>query len=134
MIIKLILILGIMAGVVVLFIYFALKEKKLSPQNLAFIQTQWKLILKESESDSKQSILEADKLLNFILSRKGYEGSLGEKLKKASPLFSDLDGVWRAHKLRNKIAHELNFSPASLETKQALFSFKKAFFDLDVPL
>ncbi|EKD64900.1 MAG: hypothetical protein ACD_50C00256G0002 [uncultured bacterium] len=49
-------------------------------------------------------------------------------------MFSDLNGVWFAHKLRNKIAHELDSRVSMGEAKRALAAFKRAFVDLGVKI
>lgn len=112
-----------------LLVYYVLKRKKaFSKQEKRFFNSQWQIIKKQP--DLKHAILEADKLLNMILEKKGYRGTLGEKLKAAAKLFTHLDAVWSAHKLRNKIAHELHFQVSLSAGKQALNSFEKAFRDL----
>jgi hypothetical protein len=60
-----------------------------------------------SESDWRLAILEADILLNDLLVDQGYRGeSIGERLRDANPLqFRTLDLAWKAHKVRNDIAH-----------------------------
>lgn len=108
---------------------FVLKGRKaFSKQEKRFFNLQWQIIKKQP--DLKHAVLEADKLLNMILEKKGYRGTLGEKLKASAKLFTHLDAVWSAHKLRNKIAHELNFHVSLADGKQALNSFEKAFRDL----
>lgn len=61
-----------------------------------------------NQSDWRLAILEADILLYDMLDQMGYEGqSIGEKLKNVEPQsFNTLDEAWRAHKVRNIIAHE----------------------------
>lgn len=50
-------------------------------------------------------ILEADNLLDEILSDRGYRGlTLADKLKMAG--FNTIDLAWAAHKIRNRIAHD----------------------------
>lgn len=60
-----------------------------------------------NESDWRRAILEADIMLGDLLEELGYRGKdLGEKLRDANPLqFSSLDLAWKAHKVRNDIAH-----------------------------
>ena len=82
----------------------------------------------------KNDIIEADKLLDFALGKYGYTGSLGEKMRKARKLFSDENGVWIAHKMRNKLAHEINFEPSEFEFRAALENFRKALLDLKISL
>jgi len=51
------------------------------------------------------AILEADNLLDEILSEKGYAGqTVGEKLKQAN--FKTIELAWEVHKTRNRIAHD----------------------------
>tara|TARA_Y100000310_G_scaffold240643_1_gene244510 strand:- start:104 stop:499 length:396 start_codon:yes stop_codon:yes gene_type:complete len=80
--------------------------------------------------DTARRVLEADSILNKALDVLGYEGSLGEKLKKAGPRFSDLNAVWVAHKLRNRIAHEPGMQISQRESDQAVARLRRAFDDL----
>jgi len=59
------------------------------------------------ENDWRQAIIEADIMLDDLLSQLGYPGqSVGEKLKAADPKrFRSLQHAWGAHKVRNEIAH-----------------------------
>ncbi len=60
-----------------------------------------------NESDWRRAIMEADIILGNMLEAQGYRGqSIGDKLKDANPLqFTTLDLAWKAHKVRNDIAH-----------------------------
>lgn len=106
------------------------KRKKIDPKHKARFQAHWKTIQQLSISHPEKAILEADKLLDQALKLKGYEGHLGEKLKQAGSIFSNLDATWKAHKLRNQIAHELDFKLSPSQIKEALNAFKKALQDL----
>ena len=59
------------------------------------------------ESDWRRAIIEADVMLGALLTDKGYQGqTIGDQLKDANPLqFTTLDLAWKAHKVRNDIAH-----------------------------
>ncbi len=105
---------------------FGVKERQ-------YIQSHWIAIIDAFSSHPRNAVLDADKLLNYVLERWGFEGSLGEKLKKAGPRFSDLNGVWSAHKLRNRIAHELGEIDTGF-AKRALKQFKTALNDLGAGL
>ena len=67
-----------------------------------------KHIASMNSSDWRMAILEADILLYEMLDQMGYDGdTVAEKLKVIeSSDFSNLDSAWRAHKVRNTIAHE----------------------------
>ena len=65
-----------------------------------------------SKDALKSGLNDADKLLDFFLKSKRLKGeTLGERLKNAQKVFSreDYNALWNAHKLRNKIAHEIDF-------------------------
>lgn len=61
-----------------------------------------------SQNDWKQAIIEADIILDQLLTKMGYQGdSIGEKLKRVVPgEMRTLQDAWEAHKVRNQIAHE----------------------------
>lgn len=107
------------------------KKKGLSVKDIQYVRFHFEKIHSELEKNPKNAVIDADKLLDFALGKRGFGGNLGEKLKKAGPLFSDLNGVWNAHKLRNRIAHELGEINKS-EAKMALDSFKRGLKDLGV--
>jgi hypothetical protein len=127
-------------GVIALLVFIGLvfwaqsKRGKLSEGDQKRLRTHWKNIEKECIQNPKGALLEADKLLDEALRLKGYQGSLGEKLKASGPLFSNINGVWTAHKLRNRIAHELDMQLTPTEAESALQQFKKALKDLGVNL
>ncbi len=135
-----------MNGVVIVLIFFlvtlvlagvvAVKlrwRKKMGSKELQYIRSYWIRIIDSFNGFPSQAVIDADKLLDYALGKHGFEGSLGEKLKKAGPRFSDLDSVWRAHKLRNKFAHELSNIDKGA-AKAALQNFKKALNDLGAKL
>jgi hypothetical protein len=65
------------------------------------------LMKSDRESDWRQAIIEADIMLDEMLSVQGYQGeSVGDKLKRIEPSdMTTLDDAWSAHKVRNEIAH-----------------------------
>lgn len=60
-----------------------------------------------SQSDWRRAILEADIMLGDVLAQQGYSGAtIGDQLKMANPIqMTTLDLAWKAHKVRNDIAH-----------------------------
>lgn len=88
--------------------------------------------LKRDEPTSYQmSVLNSDKLVEQAMRDYGMSGqTMGEKLKNSPKTFSDINGLWNAHKLRNKIAHEPNVNIKYDEAKFALAQFRKALKDL----
>lgn len=77
------------------------------------------------------AIMSADKLLDSALRERGVAGeTLGERLKNAKPYLSNIDSVWRAHKLRNRIAHDDGVKVSQRQAGEALKIFKRALTDL----
>jgi len=66
------------------------------------------LVESAHDTDWRQAIIEADIMLDEMLTRQGFVGSsIGDKLKSASPdHFHSLQDAWEAHKVRNEIAHQ----------------------------
>ena len=111
---------------------------KRSPQLLdkAQYQQQWLSIQQSVKNDPASmqfAIMQADKLLDKALMQRGFAGeTMGERLKTAceGKKISDTRGVWLAHKLRNRIAHEHDVSVNRTATVKALQNFKRALHDL----
>ena len=77
------------------------------------------------------SVLNADKLVDQACRECGMSGeTMGERLRNSPKKFSDINGLWMAHKLRNRIAHETDVVVTYDEARYALASFKKALKDL----
>lgn len=88
--------------------------------------------LKRDEPSSYQlAVLNADKLVDKALIESGIKGeTMGERLKASASRFSNLNGLWMAHKMRNHIAHESDVSLTYDEARKALAYFKRALKDL----
>lgn len=87
----------------------------------------------ENSADWKMAIIEADSIIDSIIQRIGYDGeNLGERLKNIEPSdFENLQNIWEAHKVRNRIAHEAErFELTKEEAKAALEKYKKALREL----
>lgn len=83
-------------------------------------------------SSLRAAIIEADKLLAASLNARGYSGDFVAKMRRASGSFSNLDGVWSAHKFRNRLVHEVAHDFFVSEAKAALAEYKRALKDLGV--
>ncbi len=115
---------------IVFYIIWRRTKRKIPEKEIQKIRSAWKGIIRQK--DMKHAILEADKLLDRALYLKGYKGSLGAKLKKANPLFKKVNAVWAAHKIRNNIAHQLNYHVDQKTYKKSMLGFKQAFKDLKI--
>lgn len=93
-------------------------------------QTVLKLIDSSNSADWKVAIMEADIILYEMLDKMGYEGdTIAEKLKQIEKSdFQNLDEAWRAHKVRNIIAHEgSSFILSNTEARKTIDQYKKVF-------
>lgn len=88
-------------------------------------------IIRDNSASYQFAILSADKLLDKALIETGVEGeTMGERLKHSNKLFRNLNGVWTAHKLRNKIAHESGKRINRILARRMLNIYKNALKDL----
>ena len=79
----------------------------------------------------QMAIMNADKLLDNALRDIGLDGdSMGDRLKIAGKKFSDVNQVWAAHKLRNRIVHETDIQIKLMTAKKALYIYKKSLKEL----
>ena len=90
----------------------------------------WEEILRHLASNVEAqwrfSLIEADKLVEDVLRRAGFPGdTMGERLMNIqSGQLQTIDGLWEAHKLRNRIAHDLNYFLRYTEAKRAIEQFE----------
>lgn len=86
---------------------------------------------KNNPATFAMTIINGDKLLDKALMEAGVPGkTMGERLKKSGDKFSDVNAVWRAHKLRNMIAHEDDMDLSFKQAAGALAIYKQALKDL----
>ena len=54
-----------------------------------------------------ERIMRYDMILHHILKDYGYSGTVGDQLKAKPRMIVNLNAVWSLHKLRNKLAHDM---------------------------
>lgn len=84
-----------------------------------------------NQSDWRRAILEADIMLGDSLAAAGYTGSgVGEQLKMANPIqLTTLDLAWKAHKVRNDVAHGGEAFVLSERDKSVAIDYYKRVFE-----
>lgn len=87
------------------------------------IQKQWQHV--HSIDDPEKRLMEAEKVLHHALRSTGLEGTFGDILKRIGPRIRNVDAVWSAHKLRNRLAHEPGFHPSTRELDHAVLIFER---------
>lgn len=110
------------------------RKQRLGSKDITQIKKLWKEAETLLNEHPDKAVLKADKLLDHALGKAGYSGNLGEKLRHARSVLSDNNAIWSAHKLRNRIAHEIDITVSVQQAKTALKAFRKAFHDLGITL
>lgn len=98
-------------------------------------RSRWMAIESRLERDEENSytvcILEADKLLDQSLRDRGLSGkTMAERMKQCQGKWTNGNGVWAAHKLRNRIAHETDVKVDYDRARQALIAYKQGLKDM----
>jgi hypothetical protein len=79
------------------------------------------------ENDIRTALIQMDAVLDAVLQQYRIPGStLGERLKNARKYFdrTTYNSIWEAHKLRNKIVHEIDYRPPVAHVKQNYMELK----------
>ncbi len=94
----------------------------------------WKKVVdhvnSENQNDWKQAIIDADVMLDQLVTKLGYQGeSLGEKLKRTvRGDFKSRDQAWDAHMVRNRIAHDgADYELNQLEARRVIGLYRQVF-------
>lgn len=128
-------IVAILIVAVLVFVAILLTGKRGYHFNVEQYQTKFLTIENKLKQDNPATfmttIIEADKLLDKALVEMGVPGkTMGDRLKRAGGRFTNLNAVWRAHKLRNRIAHESDVEISYKQAYNALAIYKQALKDL----
>ena len=117
------------------------KIHRVSAQTILTIQNKWRvsidLALKTKKpSQLRQALITADKLLDAALKDVSTGENMGERLKNAQKKFdwAVYDKLWKAHKVRNALVHDVSYEPTYFVLEEALTDFKKGLESLGVYL
>ena len=106
----------------------------LAPEEQGGMNPRWthiqKLIESTNPSDWRAAIIEADIMLDDMLTRQGYSGAgVSDKLKNVERSdFTTLQNAWDAHKIRNQIAHEgTNFDLSQTLAQRTIAQYETVF-------
>jgi hypothetical protein len=126
---------AVLIGGGVLFAIVSLSRRG-SVLNVEKYRSRWIEIEGQLDRNNPQTfslcILHADSLLDKALRERGISGkTMGERMRQMQGKWTNGNGVWAAHKIRNRIAHEPETINLDYErTKQALIAFKQALKDV----
>jgi hypothetical protein len=121
----------ILALLVVGAIFIAIKPKKSGWKNKAFANLS-ELENRMNSGDAlhkKSAVVDADKLLDFVMKSRGIKGeTMGDRLKNAQKYFDrdQYNRIWEAHKLRNRLVHEIDSNFGDNQIRTAFYDLKSA--------
>jgi hypothetical protein len=124
---------AIIFGIAMLLAVGLLARRSQTHLNKEYFQQKWlELLARVKTSEGMMlAVIDADKLLDEALIKRGYRGkTMGERLVAAQRTLSDNDAVWFSHKLRNRIVHEPNMRLKKREAQKALAGFRQGLKDL----
>ena len=112
--------------------------KELPPLQSALsgLDARWEEIMKHinspREAEWKFAIIEADNLVDELLKGAGFPGeTMGERLMNIEKgQLTTLDGLWEAHKSRNRLAHDSNYFLRYAEAKRMIGLYEKTLREL----
>jgi hypothetical protein len=108
------------------------------PEAAAPLNRDWEHVLtligSPEETNWRRAIMEADIMLGNMLAARGFRGqTIGDMLKDANPIqFRTLDLAWKAHKVRNQIAHQgINFTLTERDARATVDYYRQVFEEFD---
>ncbi|MBY0376606.1 hypothetical protein K2P96_01400 [Patescibacteria group bacterium] len=114
--------------------HLAIREKKKQTGDMVSKNPRWveviHYIFSPNQNDWKLAIIEADSMLEALLTDLGFKGAtLGDKLKSADrDKFQNLTAAWEVHTVRNQIAHEgTAFEISQYEAKRIIALYEQIF-------
>lgn len=123
---------GVAAGLLLATVVFWLR-RRMRPLDKEYFQKEWAALqaLLRNKSRWDVALMQADNLLDIALKKNRIRGkSMGERLVKAQRQFTDNDGVWFGHKLRNKIESDPDLKLKEADLKNALVGIRQGLKDL----
>lgn len=86
---------------------------------------------RNDENTHTLCIVEADKLLDQALKERGLTGkTMAERMKQCQGKWTNGNGIWAAHKVRNRLVHEPDARIDYDRSRQALIAYKQGLKDL----
>ncbi len=105
-------------------------EKKIPTLRDAVTKERWEAIRKKVASGTLESmklaIIDADKIVDDVLKRLGLQGThMADRLEQIRPdELRSLEGLWRAHRLRNELVHTPGFELRPETAERAIQAYE----------
>ena len=112
------------------YVFWRKRHVRPDAETIRQVRQHWPSVTSRLESDPSGAVMDADKLLAHALQRIGYPGQMADKLRSAQARFSDVEALWRAHKLRNRVVHEVSVVVSPADARRAIRAYERALADL----
>lgn len=99
------------------------RQRRLHPGSAQRYIIAWQKLA--SIPDEHRRVLEAEKIVESAFRELGYNGTFADALREHGVRFAHIEQLWRAHKLRNRIAHEMHVQLTEREVADALNAFER---------
>ena len=122
-----------LVGAIILVLVTLVGRKIPKSLNKSYFTKEWRYLqaMCGNKDTWPLAIINADKLLDTALKKRRFSGkTMGERMVSAQKKFSNNDGVWFAHKLRNRLVHEQDVVLREKDVKEALIGIRQALKDL----
>jgi len=118
-----------------LFVFVSIAKNSPKALDVEKYRSRWLSIETALSRDNASShilcVLNADKLLDQALRDRGIAGkTMAERMKSCQGKWTNGNGLWAAHKVRNRLAHETDAVIDYDRAKQALVAYKQGLKDL----
>ncbi|MDB5162873.1 MAG: hypothetical protein JWO54_12 [Candidatus Saccharibacteria bacterium] len=125
----------ILIGGGLLFVFVSIAKNSPRELDMEKYRSRWLSIetalSRNNEGSHILCVLNADKLLDQALRDRGIAGkTMAERMKNCQGKWTNGNGLWAAHKVRNRLAHETDASIDYDRSKQALIAYKQGLKDL----
>ncbi|MBD3366245.1 hypothetical protein GF360_02770 [candidate division WWE3 bacterium] len=117
------------------------KKTRVTPKTMQGIKDKWAsqvtpALKARKPSQLRQALITSDKLLDAALKDVVSGENMGQRLKNAKDLFdwSVYDKLWKAHKVRNALVHDLEYEPTYFVLEKAIADFEMGLKELGVSL
>lgn len=123
----------ILAGAVLVIFLMSYVSRSSRGLDKKYYAERWKKIEETSvlgDSGMRMAVIDGDKLVDHALKKSHVRGeTMGERLKTANYM-KNIDNLWSAHKLRNKLVHEPDVKARKNEMKRAINAYRKSLKEL----
>ncbi len=91
-----------------------------------------RLAKQQEPKDYKSAVIEADGLVDVVLRAEGYPGeTMGDRMRTVSrEQLPHIDDLWKAHKVRNDIAHDPHYIVSPREGHDTILIYKQVLEEL----